>query len=236
MKKGRSFYVFCAMAAACLGLAVWAVVPEDEPATKIEAQTEQSGASERDPVPPATEILAHQKPAAKPDDALFLEALREGNVPTQQLGEQGSLDGALVTREPMVYADSKYNYLPQSPLIEFTDDMIRPDGKGGFIVKRDAMQAQARHIQEASIALSVSPRVEYEKTTGYRLVEIPENTLFSHIGMESGHVIVSIHGGMPDMEPMALMFVNMVAGQRGASTVVIEHQDIKRTMELRAAE
>ena len=170
------------------------------------------------------------------DDTKLVEALDSGGMPTQNLGERGSLEGALVTKSPMKLAQSSYAYLPDSPLLEFTDDMIWKEGENTYVVKKDAISIQARHIQEASVALSVSPRVEWEKTTGYRLVEIPENSLFSKLGMVSGDIVVSINGAMPDMEPMALMFVNMVAGKRGASTIVVEHRGVKRTIELRAAE
>ena len=114
--------------------------------------------------------------------------------------------------------------------------MIHQEGDDVYVAKRDALVDQAKHIQEASIALSVSPRVEMEKTTGYRLVEIPSRTLFSKLGMVSGDVVVSINGTLPDMEPMALMFVNMAAGKTGESTVVYEHRGVKRTIKLRASE
>lgn len=221
-------------------LVVWAAVTAGRGEAPERAR-EIVGASSvpTESVPSASEQLhaqAQLKARPEVDRTVFEASLHEGAVRTQEGGERGSLNGALTTDYPMVFAPSKYRYLPQSPLIEFTDDMIWPSGEGGFMVKRDAVEAQARHIQEASIALNVSPRVEYEQTTGYRLVEIPENTLFSKMGMVSGDVIVSINGRVPDMEPMALMFVNMVAGKRGMSTIVVDHRGVERTIELRAAE
>ncbi|MCL2325712.1 MAG: hypothetical protein FWC40_04345, partial [Proteobacteria bacterium] len=173
--------------------------------------------------------------ASPPPMALMMEALEEGFMPTQQVGEMGSLQGVLDTIYPMVYAETKYERLPGSPLIRFTDDMIWQSGDS-YYVKRDAMEDQARHIQEASIALSVSPRIEMGQTTGYRLVEIPPDTLFSKIGMVSGDIILTINGTKPDMEPMALMFVNMVAGTHGMSTIQVEHRGVKRTLTIRASE
>ncbi|MFA5623888.1 MAG: hypothetical protein WC966_02365 [Bradymonadales bacterium] len=166
------------------------------------------------------------------DRQLFLESLEKGYIPTQETGELGSSHGALTPDSGMVYAESKYERLADSPLLRFTDEMIWRDGDE-FVVKRDAMHDQALHIQEASIALSVSARIEWGQLKGYRLVEVPEGTLFSKLGIVSGDVVLSINGGKPDMEVMALKFVDMVA-RRGASTVEIEHLGEVREIRIRA--
>ncbi len=171
------------------------------------------------------------------DNALLEESLSEGFVPTQEIGETGSLNGALVTKDyPMHYKPSKYERLENSPLLVFTDDMIWKNDENSYVVKRDAMADQAYHYQEASIALSISPRIEKGQVSGYRFVEIPQGTLFSKLGMTSGDVLLTINGMKPDMEPMALMFVNMVAGKQGRTSIVVEHRGVKRTINIRAAE
>ena len=244
--RGRSFYIFCGMTVILVLVSIWALVSF----VSTDEVTGQSEPLELDvveaDVPPASEILSKQfKPSEKPshkvpelkrDEAIFLESLKDGAIPTQDVGERGSLEGALATNSPMVYAPSKYERLPDSPLLIFTDDMIWKEGDDTFVAKRDALVDQSKHIQEASVALSVSPRVEMEQTTGYRLVEIPQRTLFSKLGMVSGDVVVSINGTLPDMEPMALMFVNMAAGKQGVSTLVYEHRGEKHTIKLRASE
>lgn len=244
MKNKRGFYVFCTMMVALVVICVWALVSNQS------SEIAENNSESDDPlvvvadVPPARLSLENEfRPSAVKtdkmgtfDEALIVESLENGAVPTQDVGEKGSLDGALPTNYPMVFAETKYERLPDSPLIIFEDDMIWRDGADGFRAKKDALADQAKHIQEASIALSVSPRVEMGKTTGYRLVEIPEKTLFSKMGMVSGDIIVSINGTMPDMEPMALMFVNMAAGKQGASTIVVDHRGVERTIHLRAAE
>ncbi len=239
--KGQGFYIFCALTAVLAGAIVWGAV----------SVFGSDGSVASDAAPQAQDLPAPRisaKPAAqrseksvadrseRMDDAALAESLRDGALPTQEMGEHGSLEGALVTDTPMILTQTRYNYLPDSPLLEFTDDMIWLSGANAYSAKKDALEVQARHIQEASIALSVSPRVEWEKTTGYRLVEVPEKSLFAKMGMVSGDIIVSINGALPDMEPMALMFVNMAAGKRGVSTIVVEHRGAKRTVELRAAE
>ena len=243
-EKKTGFYVFCALIAVLIAFGIWAVAsvyqnsenPEKVPRT-LELDVVEAD------VPPARQILEPSfhpsSVAVKPsqmDNTLEMDTLEEGATPTQDVGERGSLEGAIVTDYPMVYADSKYERLPDSPLFVFTDDMIWKDGEDGFRAKKYALSDQAKHIQEASIALSVSPRVEMGKTTGYRLVEIPEKTLFSKMGMVSGDIIVSINGTTPDMEPMALMFVNMAAGKQGQSTSVVDHRGVERTIHLRAAQ
>lgn len=241
-KEKRGFYIFCVVVCVVCVVAIWGLV-------EMMGGTEPEPASEPDVAPARVQLLEQASnrdevkttTVARPlhlrremDDLLKVQSIAEGAEDTQGGGEHGSLEGAIFTDTLMVYEATNYRYLPHSPLIEFTDDMIRQSGENTYYIKKDAMQAQAQHIQEASIALSVSPRVEWEKTTGYRLVEIPENTLFSKLGMVSGDIIVSINGVIPDMEPMALMFVNMVAGKRGHSTVVVEHRGVKRTLELQA--
>lgn len=239
--KGPGFYIVCVLSIVLVGVIVWDVASsrgteEDSGAPSVVEEREVR-AEQRVPAPAPTVAVKRAAPKREVmDDTKLVEALDSGGMPTQNLGERGSLEGALVTKSPMKLAQSSYAYLPDSPLLEFTDDMIWKEGENTYVVKKDAISIQARHIQEASVALSVSPRVEWEKTTGYRLVEIPENSLFSKLGMVSGDIVVSINGAMPDMEPMALMFVNMVAGKRGASTIVVEHRGVKRTIELRAAE
>lgn len=240
--KPRSFYFFCAMIAILVPVSIWGLVSLFEGENVSEApETPELDVVHAD-VPPASEILSRKfKPkatagAVRHDDTLLVESLRDGAIPTQEIGERGSSEGALATKYPMIYTDSKYERLPDSPLFIFTDDMIWKEGDDTFVAKRDALADQAKHIQEASIALSVSPRVEMEQTTGYRLVEIPQRTLFSKMGMVSGDVVVSINGTLPDMEPMALMFVNMAAGKQGVSTIVYEHRGQKHTIKLRASE
>lgn len=244
-QRGKSFILFCIICVCCLGITVWSVVSSDTSDTESETDNTTNAQMANMPeIPPASVALNTKPHDFKPsapqqpifDETKLLEALEEGATPTQEVGEKGSLGGVLTTDNPMVYAESKYQRLPDSPLLVFTDDMIWTDGEGKFNVKKDAMIDQAKHYQEASIALSISPRVEMEQTTGYRLVEIPENTLFSKLGMVSGDIIVSINGSMPDMEPMALAFINMVAGKQGKSTIVVEHRGQKRTLVLQAVE
>lgn len=240
--KGSGFYIVCVLSIVLVGVIVWDVassrgVEEDSGSSSVVVEERQARVEQ----PKSASVSKVQAKRLVPkrevmDDAKLFELLEAGGVATQDSGERGSLEGALATKSPMKLAQSSYAYLPNSPLLEFTDDMIWKEGENTYVVKKDAISIQARHIQEASVALSVSPRVEWEKTTGYRLVEIPENSLFSKLGMVSGDIVVSINGAMPDMEPMALMFVNMVAGKRGASTIVVEHRGVKRTIELRAAE
>ena len=167
------------------------------------------------------------------DGALLTKSLEEGYIPTQEIGELGSREGKIITSVPMVYPKTKYEYLPDSPLIKFTDDMIWQEGDEYRVIK-DAAQAQANTIQEASIALSVSEYVNNGKIDGYLLVEVPGDTLFAKLGIVSGDVILDINGGKPDMEPMALHFVNMVA-LHGSSTIKIEHAGKERTIVIRAA-
>lgn len=238
--KGKSFYVFCAMAVVVVAVVIWGIASLSGGGVSSSERVVERSEELR---PSAPQVRASSERVAVAtalnrgmDDTKLVESLQAGALPTQEMGEHGSLEGAVVTRTPMKLTESNYRYLPDSPLLEFTDDMIWKSGEDTYTIKKDAAQIQARHIQEASIALSVSPRVEWEKTTGYRLVEIPEKSLFSKLGMVSGDIIVSINGATPDMEPMALMFVNMVAGSRGASTIVVEHRGVKRTLELRATE
>lgn len=173
--------------------------------------------------------------AAKGQDRrLFLESLEKGYVPTQETGEMGSAHGVLTPDSGMLYAPTKYERLADSPLLRFTDEMIWREGDD-YVVKRDAVRDQGLHLQEASIALSVSARIEWGQLTGYRLVEVPEGTLFSKLGIVSGDVVLSINGGKPDMEVMALMFVNMVA-KHGKSVLELEHQGQVRKIVIRAAE
>ena len=244
MRSSRSFYLFCFMLVLLVLVSIWGGVSllqtsEDSTVSEpLELDIVEADA------PPASQVLSQQfKPTVTTDtpviahnEALFLDSLQKDFLPTQDVGEKGSLEGALATNYPMVYTESKYERLPDSPLFIFTDDMIWKEGDDTFVAKRDALADQAKHIQEASIALSVSPRVETEQTTGYRLVEIPDRTLFSKMGMVSGDVIVSINGTLPDMEPMALMFVNMAAGKQGVSTIVYEHRGVKHKIQLRASE
>ncbi len=245
MKGKTGFYIFCALAVLLVASLCWMFMDsgDDQNSEQNTAKTAVVAADED--VPPARVLLGQdvkqvalnnpETPKAF-DEKLFVESLETGGVPTQDIGEKGSLEGAIATNYPMVYAPSKFDRLPDSPLIKFTDDMIHPDGKDGFLANKEALVDQAKHIQEASIALSVSPRVEMGKTTGYRLVEIPSDTLFSKMGMVSGDIIVSINGRLPDMEPMALMFVNMAAGKQGVSTIVVDHRGTERTIQLRATE
>ena len=241
IRKKKGFYIFCLLIMAFMGLCVWAVYTSlswNDLKDVREVNTEKAA-----DVPPSTSLLAANfRPhptddaPAKQDTTMMRESLEQGAEPTQDLGERGSLNGALITDNPLTYNDSRFQRLENSPLYLFTDDMIRQTSEDTYEAKREALTDQAKHLQEASIALSVSPRVEYGKTTGYRLVEIPEGTLFSRLGMVSGDVVVSINGTVPDMEPMALMFVRMAAGQQGVSTIVVDHRGTERTIHLRAVE
>ena len=234
----RSFVIFCVLFVALGIVLAWSfwtfrAAEDEKPLGFVQAD-----------VAPASNLL-HAEPtpvkpvhvsASKPDFGKLEASLADGATPTQDVGERGSLNGALYTDSPITYHESKYERLPNSPLYLFTDDMIWRENEDTFAAKKDALVDQSRHIQEASIALSVSPRVEYGKTTGYRLVEIPEGTIFSKMGMISGDVVVSINGALPDMEPMALMFVNMAAGKQGLSTIVVDHRGVERTIHLKAVE
>ena len=242
MEKDRkkSFIIFIAVTALAVVLCGWAVATLfDRSEETVQVVENTNGYAKMPDVPPASAVMHHVEHQQRKsmDTTLLYAALSDDSVPTQQIGEQGSLEGAIFTTYPMVYADTKYERLPHSPLIRFTDDMIWQDGSANdFRVLRDAVYDQAQNIQEASIALNVSARVEYGKIQGYRLVEIPEDTLFSKLGLVSGDIVLSINGTMPDMEPMALMFVNMVAGKQGASTIEVEHRGVRRTIHLRVAE
>ena len=248
MKDKRGFYIFSVIAVLLIAVCVWAVMSDDAEGDAVSTERTVAEAAEADVlvdvlavrnVSHAQVVHEDDQKAAAPevlDEELFVRSLESGAVPTQDVGERGSLDGALATNYEMHYAPSQFERLPDSPLLVFTDDMIWKDGADGFKANRGALTDQAKHIQEASIALSVSPRVEMGKTTGYRLVEIPEKTLFSKMGMVSGDIVVSINGRLPDMEPMALMFVNMAAGKQGTSTIVVDHRGVERTIHLKAVE
>ena len=243
MKKSIGFYIFIGLTVVFVGVCIWSYVvahdtekhyaipetPEGYIRTQVMPDNDETGPSRQ--AKASVEIAE-----TSPDKTLLNQSLEDGFTPTQETGELGSKNGALFTNYPMNYKPTKYERLANSPLLVFTDDMIWPTGTDTYSVKKDAMRDQAKTTQEASVALSISPQVEYEKTLGYRLVEIPEGTLFSKLGMVSGDVIVSINGTIPDMEPMALMFINMVAGKRGASTIVVDHRGKKRTIQLSAVE
>lgn len=246
MKGKTGFYIFCGLLVLLAVSLLWSFMggTEAEAVRDADSAKPVSGIAAEE-VPAARVLLGEEAGHDEPESGavpgefnarLLVESLENGAVPTQEIGEKGSLEGAIATDYPMVYAPSRFERLPDSPLLKFTDEMIRPDGSKGFLANREALVDQAKHIQEASIALSVSPRVEMGKTTGYRLVEIPEDTLFSKMGMVSGDIIVSINGRIPDMEPMALMFVNMAAGRQGVSTIVVDHRGEERTIQLRATE
>lgn len=240
-KQKPSFYFFVATTLLLSVLLVWWLIARMDESTDVHQTNTPQTADKKLPAPEANKPTSRQAElaAAAPAHAKRFEmlddSLREGYAPTQELGETGSLLGVLDTNYPMVYADTKYERIKGSPLIRFTDDMIWRDGEA-FIVKRDAMFDQANHIQETSIALSISPRIELGQTTGYRIVEIPDGTLFTKLGLLPGDVIVDINGMHPDTEQMALMFVNMVAGKQGRTKVTIESRGKKRILDIRAAE
>ena len=237
-KKG--FYFFCAILVIAVALCIYGYLSLDQDQPEVQSFSEPLGKVDVGEVPPSTEILKRRlemPEITQMDDALFRESLSEGAIPTQEVGERGSLEGAIRTDYPLIYPETKYERLENSPLLKFTDEMIWKNGSDNeFKVKRDAIQDQAKTIQEASIALNVAPRVEMGKIEGYRLVEIPPDTLFAKMGMVSGDIVLTINGRMPDMEPMALMFVNMVAGKQGATTIEVEHRGEKRTIKLLAAD
>ncbi len=238
-KKG--FNIFIAVCVVAVVITVWAVVSmlSDDVEVQENAVSLNGFADVPEIMPASKQPKAHHvehSQREKMDDSMLYAALSEGGEPTQQMGERGSLNGALFTKYPMVYADTKYERLPHSPLIRFTDDMVWKTGENDYQVRYDAVSDQAKNIREASVALSVSPRVEYGKILGYRLVEIPDETLFSKIGLVSGDIVMSINGKMPDMEPMALMFVNMTAGKQRASEIEVEHRGVRRTIHLSAVE
>ena len=240
--KKKGFYLFCAVVVIAVGVCIYGVITLNttEEETKPDPIPEPIGKVDVGEVAPATQILKRQleTPDFHADEtSLYHESIEDGAVPTQEIGEKGSLEGAIFTKNALQYPETQYERLENSPLIKFTDEMIWKNGSdNAYKVKRDAMRDQAKTIQEASIALSVSPRVEMGKVLGYRLVEIPSDTLFSKLGMVSGDIVLSINGRMPDMEPMALMFVNMVAGKQGASTIEVEHRGVKRTITISAAD
>ena len=238
-KKG--FNIFIAVTVIAIAVTLWAVLsmPDGDVGVQDEVTAVNGYADVPDILPASRQPEAHHvehSQREKMDESLLYAALSDGAEPTQKMGERGSLNGALYTKYPMVYADTKYERLPHSPLIRFTDDMVWQTGEDDYKVRYDAVSDQAKNIREASVALSVSPRVEYGKILGFRLVEIPDETLFSKIGLVSGDIVVSINGKMPDMEPMALMFVNMVAGRQRASAIEVEHRGVRRTIHLSAVE
>lgn len=243
MKKSIGFYIFIGLACALVGVCIWAwtsIEPQgpqndpqaDTPETALLPQNQENEAvASKQATHADVEIIDTTQ-----DEALLDESLREGFLPTQETGELGSRNGALHTKAPMNYKPTQYERLKDSPLLIFTDDMIWQDDSGVFYAKKDAMADQAFHYQESAIALSVAPKYEKGQLTGYRLVEIPDNTLFAKLGLVSGDAILSINGTKPDMEPMALTFVNMVAGKYGKTTIEVEHRGKKRKIEIRAAE
>ena len=238
----KKFCIFLAVTALAIAVCVWGVWSVHTDAEEIAAVTDApvNGFVAVGEVPPASKRAeshhVEHKQRERMDDAMLYAALSDGSEPTQKIGERGSLNGALLTKYPMVYAETRFERLPSSPLIRFTDDMVWQDGEGNYKVLHEAVSDQAKNIWEASVALNVSPRVEYGKIQGYRLVEIPEDTLFSKIGLVSGDIVMAINGKMPDLEPMALMFVNMAAGNQRTSTVEVEHRGVRRTIHLSAVE
>ena len=184
---------------------------------------------------PILQTSRHQIPPPSERDiyAMKDESIEFGYTPTQEVGEKGSSGGILRTNYPMKYAETKYERLPDTPLIIFTDDMIWKEGNT-FIVKKDAIHDQAVHIQEASISLSVAPRLRNGQIDGYQLVEVPKNTLFDKLGLVSGDAIVRINGGKPDMEAVALSFVNML-DIRGMTEIEVENAGKHRIIAIKTS-
>lgn len=246
MKKNIGFYIFFCLIIAVIGVIGWVIwemvrEPEAEPISEIPPEAVnyiRTQAPSRDAVKKADRETASLdiEPTRERDNQKLVESLEEGFIPTQEVGEMGSREGVLVTKYPMNYKPTKYERIENSPLLLFTDDMIRKTGDNTYSVKRDAIADQAYHYQEAAIALSISPRMKEGQIDGFRFVEIPDGTLFSKLGMTSGDVLLSINGTLPDMEPMALAFMTMVAGKQGKSTIVVEHKNKKRTIQIQATE
>ena len=243
MKKSIGFYIFIGLTVVFVGVCIWSYVvahdtekhyaipetPEGYIRTQVMPDNDETGPSRQ--AKASVEIAE-----TSPDKTLLNQSLEDGFTPTQETGELGSKNGALFTNYPMNYKPTKYERLANSPLLVFTDDMIWKAGDGVYYAKRDAMADQAFHYQESAIALSIAPKYEKGQLAGYRLVEIHEGTLFAKLGLVSGDAILSINGTKPDMEPMALAFVNMVAGKQGQTTIEVEHRGKKRTIQIRAAE
>ena len=245
VKKKSSFYLFLVLVAALFGVVIWGVSSSEEGVSsrsddltgtegyiRTQSDTEKARAAQE-----PREYAEEDAVGSQSDETLFEASLAEGFTPTQDVGELGSLNGVIKTKDyPMNYKPTKYERLTDSPLLVFTDEMIWKTGEDEYVVKRDAMADQAYHYQESAIALSIAPHIEKGQLKGYQFVEIPDGTLFSKLGMKSGDVLLSINGKQPDMEPMALMFVNMVAGRQGRTSIVVEHRGNKRTINIRAAE
>ena len=243
MKKSIGFYIFISLVVVLVGVCIWSYrVTHDEgghydiPATPDGYIQTQVMPDEEETSPKPSARASVEIANSTPDDTMLEQSLEDGYMPTQETGELGSKNGALYTNYPMNYKPTKYERLPNSPLLIFTDDMIWKAEDGVFYAKKDAMADQAFHYQESAIALSVAPKYEKGQLAGYRLVEIPEGTLFAKLGLVSGDAILSINGTKPDMEPMALAFVNMVAGKQGQTTIEVEHRGNKRKIQIRAAE
>lgn len=244
VKKSIGFYIFISLVVVLVGVCIWSyVVTHDEDVVHYDIPKTPDGYIQTQVMPDEEKVSPKSRGGASVevvdtalDGALLDQTLNEGYFPTQDIGELGSKNGALYTDYPMNYKPTKYERLPNSPLLIFTDDMIWKAEDGVYYAKRDAMADQAFHYQESAIALSVAPKYEKGQLAGYRLVEIPEGTLFAKLGLVSGDSILSINGTKPDMEPMALAFVNMVAGKQGRTTIEVEHRGKKSTIQIRAAE
>ena len=244
MKKSIGFYIFIVLCCCLVGISVWAFMASDTSEFQDDLLKQTEGYIHTQSVPTDNDRTAKQPEPAKATleiaeqttNELFQNSLEDGFIPTQETGELGSNNGAIHTKYPLNYKPSKYERLADSPLLIFTDDMIWQGSDGIFYAKKAAMADQAYHYQESAIALSVAPKYEKGQLAGCRLVEIPDGTLFAKLGLVSGDAILSINGTKPDMEPMALAFVNMVAGKQGKTTIEVEHRGKKRQIEIRAAE
>ncbi len=243
VKKSFGFYIFMGLVVVMIGVLVWSLWPAEDVVSAVDEPVPHGGQTEttkalpvQDETPKRAGSSLEVEAKHAPDDQMFLDSIEDGFLPTQDIGEQGSKGGVLTTKYPMNYRPSKYERIENSPLYIFTDDMIWKSGADTYTVKRDAIADQAYHYQEAAVALSISPRLKDGQINGFRFVEIPDNTLFAKLGMTSGDVLISINDTIPDMEPMALTFMTMVAGRQGRSTIVVEHKGQKRTIQIQAAE
>ncbi len=169
-------------------------------------------------------------------DALRVDSLRRGYVPTQEVGEVGSREGRL--EMDTKYEASKYERLEESPLLYFTDQMVQvtPYEDGRLIVaEKEALALQGKNLPECTLAMSVSMRIQRGKVTGCRLTEIPVDTLFYRMGMRSGDIVVSVNESVPDIEQACLDFV-LLALKSGSADIAYERGDKNYRVILRPSE
>ncbi len=158
-----------------------------------------------------------------------LEVITLGGETSVQMARQVDTK----TRRRTASSSTSPKPLGNTPFIHVESSSVTTSDDGAVVFDRQTIVAQAEFDRKLADALGLDAMNENGRVTGYRVGRVASNTMFQHMGLREGDVIIGVNGRRPHDKTTATKFVRDLS-RKGEVVVEIDRRGERSKITLRA--